>query len=86
MQDENNNTYATNNLTKAELLVSHFSRISSNDNFSPEFINHKKKFEKMQDALINGETNDNDPINEPFTFAELKKATESKKRYCPWGR
>ena len=81
--DENKQIYVTENKEKSELLVNHFAHINSNDNFTHDFLRNKNSFEAAHQNEINDLSNNDNPINQPFTLTELKNAIVHKKDSTP---
>ena len=66
---------------KANMLVRHYSKVSSETNVEPEVLAFQQKFEVDHFEEINspGETSNSDPINLDFTLNELKDCINSRK-------
>ena len=60
----------------AEMLADGFSKVSSEENYTAEFITYKKAEEKKQICHREG-CNTSEPYNDPFTLNELKSALVS---------
>ena len=70
-----------NPLDKANMLVRHYSKVSSETNIEPEVLAFQQKFETDHFEDINSpheELNDN-PINVDFTLQELKDCISGRK-------
>ena len=73
---ENNKKFETN-AEKAELFAQTFSDISSNKNYSEEFLKHKTDVEQNQKHLFKNDSYENNKmhaVNEAFNLNELKRA------------
>lgn len=83
-----NNKDAHTNIDKANLLVSHYSSMSSNDNLAAHFKDHKSKMEKVieeieQKQTLNNEINNSSNLNKEFSYNELIAALRKKKSTAP---
>ena len=68
---------------KSSLLGAHFARVSSSDNYSSNFREHKNKFENDHEQTFSFRTNNSSVINVPFKMSEFKKALKKCKRTSP---
>ena len=68
---------------KANILNSHFAQISSNENYSKEFLLKKDKLIEQYSDILNDEKQFDISYNENFTLDELKKAIRSKSDTSP---
>ena len=68
-------------MDKANTLVQHYSKVSSEANVEPEVLAYQKKFETDHFEEINspGTSLNSDPINLDFTLQELKDCINSRK-------
>jgi ribonuclease HI len=72
-----NNQEIVSNLDKANHFAQYFTNISSNENHSPEFLEHKKDIEKNHPHLYSIDTSINEKtsiLNDNFTIYELEQA------------
>lgn len=75
-----NDVLVTNNLDKANTLGKHYSKISSNSNYSPSFQIIKEQHKLIHENLLTKNKNDSDIHNYPITLKELKKVINKKKQ------
>ena len=79
---KNDKHTAVTDLDKAEMLVDSFARVSSNDNYSPNFLKVKDK-EEVNFKFSH--TSDDGILDDPFTFDELDNAIIAAKCTSPGG-
>lgn len=83
-----NDEYGTNK-GKAEIFAKTFSRVSSNENLSPEFLAKRASFEKNHHDFLyknDDQTLDDDPMNADFNMQELKTVIRQCKKGSAPGR
>lgn len=74
------NEYVSSIEDITEKLAETFENISSDKNYSPEFLKHKEREEKN---AIDFRTDNSEPYNAPFTFQELTSAINSNRVTAP---
>ena len=78
-----NHKKTENNEEECNVLASHFSKVSSTNNYSDKFKTHKTEFENSNKNVYDHKQNDNSVINLPFKMSELKKALKKCKNTSP---
>lgn len=79
------NKFITDPKEKANILVKHYQQVSSNNGYSMEFINKKRKVDtKINKKVLVAETGHLDlPYNSDFTLFELDLALQNCKNGAP---
>jgi ribonuclease HI len=70
----------SNSYEIANILAEHFERVSSSENYAPEFLQIKEEEENFPINIID---DDNEPYNLPFSFNEFQEALETCKGSSP---
>ena len=83
--NKNNSIYETNS-DKAALFVKTFAQVSSDENFSPEFITNLENFQPAYptETTENQQNADAKSLGDEFQYHELKQAIQQCKRR--WGQ
>ncbi|KAL5013386.1 hypothetical protein ScPMuIL_007656 [Solemya velum] len=68
---------------KANAFAEHFHGVSSDANYSADFLKHKADFESAHSDIFSSSSDSPEVYNEPFTFAELKTAINSSSESSP---
>lgn len=63
---------------KAQILVKHYSNVSSDSNMLPETLKYQKEFEAQNNQILHEPGEQNIPLNLPFSLSELKKCINSR--------
>jgi hypothetical protein len=79
---KDNISYITNK-DKANIFGKHFAQVSSDKNYSKDFLKHKNKFEKDNKDKIKYKNNSESAFNEDFSLPELRQALKKCKNTSP---